>query len=67
MEPRLEVTANRVIELWKKGFTIKQISKEYMRDRKRKGFKITLLEAQAYVEPIIFDYQVDLMKNKGRS
>lgn len=48
------------------GLTVKQISKEYMRLRnktlKRDEKKITALEAQAYVEPIIFKYQTELMK-----
>lgn len=55
-----------IIKKWKMGLTVKQISKEYMRLRnktlKRDEKKITALEAQAYIEPIIFKYQTELIK-----
>lgn len=51
-----------IIELWKKGFTIKQITKEYVKTEKKKGNKVTTWQAQSYIEPIIFRYQTNLMK-----
>ncbi len=51
-----------IIELWKKGFTIKQITKEYVKTEKKKGNKVTIWEAQSYIEPIIFQYQTNLMR-----
>ena len=44
-----------IIELWKEGFTIKQITKEYVKTEKKKGNKVTTWEAQSYIEPIIFN------------
>ena len=57
-----EMTDNRILQEWKNGLTIQQISKLYMKNKKQKGVKITHLEAQRYVEPIIFDYQTNLLK-----
>lgn len=55
-----------IIKNWRMGLTVKQISKEYMRlhnkTLKRDEKKITALEAQAYVEPIIFRYQTAQLK-----
>lgn len=57
-----------IIKNWRMGLTVKQISKEYMRlhnkTLKRDEKKITALEAQAYVEPIIFNYQISQMKGE---
>lgn len=53
---------SEIIKLWKQGFTIKQIVKEYIRSNKRNGIKITSTEAQKAIEPIIFKYQTELMK-----
>lgn len=51
-----------IIKLWKQGFTIKQIVKEYINSSKRKGNKVTSIEAQRIIEPIIFKFQTNLMK-----
>ena len=52
----------QIIDLWKKGLTVQQVSNQYMKTKKNEGTKITILEAQKYVEPIIFKYQTSLMK-----
>lgn len=52
----------QIIDLWKKGLTVQQVSKQYIKTKKNGGTKITILEAQKYVEPIIFKYQTSLMK-----
>ena len=52
----------QIIDLWKKGLTVQQVSKQYIKTKKNEGTKITILEAQKYVEPIIFKYQTSLMK-----
>lgn len=54
-----------IIKNWKIGFSVKQISKKYMEQYNKKYKKrITLLEAQKYVEPIIYKYQTGLMKGE---
>lgn len=58
-----EMTDNRILQEWKNGLTVQQISKLYMKNKKQKCTKITQLEAQKYVEPIIFDYQTNLLKS----
>ena len=56
-----------IINKWRIGFTVKQISKYYMvQSNKKTEKKITLREAQAYVEPIIFNYQTGLLKGIGK-
>lgn len=60
---KLEVTDNRIIEFWKIGLTVQQITKKYLKSQKKKGIKITQIEAQKHVEPIMFDYQTNLLKN----
>lgn len=57
-----EMTDSRIIECWKLGLTVQQISKQYMRNKKQNGIKITQIEAQRHVEPLIFDYQTKLLK-----
>ena len=52
----------QIIDLWKRGLTVQQVSKQYVKTKKNEGTKITILEAQKYVEPIIFKYQTSLMK-----
>jgi hypothetical protein len=52
----------QIIDLWKRGLTVQQVSKQYMKTKKNEGTKITILEAQKYVEPIIFKYQTSLIK-----
>ena len=52
----------QIIDLWKRGLTVQQVSKQYMKTKKNEGTKITILEAQKYVESIIFKYQTSLMK-----
>lgn len=56
------MSSTEIIELWKKGFTVKQIVKEYVRIEKKKGNKVTTWEAQSFIEPIIFKFQTNLMK-----
>lgn len=58
-----EMTEERILQDWKNGLTVQQISKLYMKNKKQKGIKITQIEAQRYVEPIIFDYQTNLLKS----
>ena len=58
------ITDETILELWKIGSTVKQISKKYAREQKKKGNKITEVKAQDYVEPLIFSYQTSLMKRK---
>lgn len=57
-----EMTDDRILSEWKAGLTVTQISKLYMENKKKKGIKITQLDAQKYVEPLIFKYQTDLMR-----
>ncbi len=57
-----EMTDERILSEWKAGLTVTQISKLYMENKKKKGIKITQLDAQKYVEPLIFKYQTDLMR-----
>lgn len=57
-----EMTDERIIKEWKTGLTVTQISKLYMENKKKKGIKITQLDAQRYVEPLIFKYQTSLLK-----
>lgn len=52
----------QIIDLWKRELTVQQVSKQYIKTKKNEGTKITILEAQKYVEPIIFKYQTSLMK-----
>ena len=55
-----------IINLWKMGLTVQQVAKEYMGKHNKKlkqgEKKINKLQAQEYVEPIIFNYQINLMK-----
>ena len=55
-----------IIELWRKGLTVQQVSREYMNSYNKKiksGQKrITKIQAQMYVEPIIFKYQTNMLK-----
>ena len=57
-----EMIDERILSEWKAGLTVTQISKLYMENKKKKGIKITQLDAQKYVEPLIFKYQTDLMR-----
>lgn len=53
----------KILELWKQGYDLSYICHEYKKIIKRMYNKsITLWAAQQYIEPIIFKYQVDLMK-----
>ena len=58
-----EMTNERIIEFWKTGLTVSQITKKYVRYSKQKGKRINLLDAQRYIEPIIFNYQTNLLKS----
>ena len=58
-----EMTDERIIKEWKTGLTVIQISRLYMENKKKKGIKITQLDAQRYVEPLIFKYQTSLLKD----
>lgn len=55
-----------IIELWRNGLTVQQVSREYMNSYNKKiksGQKrITKIQAQMYVEPIIFKYQTNMLK-----
>lgn len=56
----------QVIDLWKKGLTVQQVSQEYMNKYNKnlkKGIKkIDRIETQKYVEPIIYEYQTNLIR-----
>lgn len=45
------------------GLTVQQISKKYVKNQKRKKINLKINEAQSYVEPIIFNYQTNLLKS----
>ena len=62
IDEKKEMTDDRIIELWKMGLTLQQISKKYVKNQKRKKIRITINEAQKYVEPLIYSYQINLMK-----
>lgn len=55
-----------IIKLWKTGLTVQQVANEYMtkhnKNLKENEKRINKKQAQEYVEPIIFDYQVNLLK-----
>lgn len=55
-----------IIDLWKRGLTVQQVTREYMNSYNKKlkngEKKINKLQAQRHVEPIIFKYQVNVMK-----
>lgn len=58
-----EMTEDIIINEWRVGFTIEQISKQYVKNRKQKGIKVTLQQAREYIWPIIFKYQTNLLKS----
>lgn len=55
-----------IVELWRKGLTVQQVTREYMNSFNKKlkseEKKITKIQAQRHVEPIIFKYQTEIMK-----
>lgn len=55
-----------IIDLWRKGLTVQQVAKEYMNSFNKKlksgQKKMTKIQAQMHVEPIIFKYQTNVMK-----
>lgn len=55
-----------IIDLWKKGFTVQQVSKQYMekfnKTLKTGQKRINELQAQQHIEPIIFKYQTSMMR-----
>ena len=61
------MTDNTIIDMWRKGVTKTSIAKEYRKtynkNIKKDGKKITEKESLAYVEPIIFRYQTNLLKS----
>lgn len=63
IDDKKEMTTDRIIELWRMGLTIQQISKKYAKNQKAKKINIKIDEAQRYIEPIIFDYQINLLKS----
>lgn len=63
IDDKKEMTTDRIIELWKMGLTVQQISKKYAKNQKAKKINIRIDEAQQYIEPIIFDYQTNLLKS----
>lgn len=58
-----------VLKLWNMGLSKMQVVKEYMRENnkrardKRDIDKITLKQAMEHVEPILFRYEINRMKN----
>ncbi len=62
IDDKREMTKDRIIELWRMGLTVQQISKKYVKNQKRKKINLTIAKAQEHIEPIIFDYQTNLMK-----
>ena len=63
IDDQKEMTVDRIIELWRMGLTVQQISKKYIKNQKRKKINLKIKEAQEYVEPIIYKYQVNLLKS----
>lgn len=63
IDDKKEMTTDRIIELWRMGLTVQQISKKYAKNQKAKKINIKIDEAQQYIEPIIFDYQTNLLKS----
>jgi len=63
---KMTVSKEMIINLWKGGLTVQQVAKEYMtkynKNLKNGEKKINRIQAQKYIEPIIFDYQVNLLK-----
>lgn len=57
---------NLIIDLWRKGLTVQQVSREYMNSYNKKikseQKRITNIQEQMYVEPIIFKYQTNMLK-----
>lgn len=62
IDDKKEMTNERIVELWRMGLTVQQISKKYVKNQKRKKINLTIAKAQEYIEPIIFDYQTNLMR-----
>lgn len=62
IDDKREMTNDRIVELWRMGLTVQQISKKYVKNQKRKKINLTIKEAQEYVEPLIYRYQINLMK-----
>lgn len=62
------MTDEDIIRSWKTGLNKFQVANEYMREHNRRAKsnkemkRITKYEALAYVEPIIFDYEVKGMR-----
>ena len=59
---RKEMSEERIIELWKNGLTIEQISRAYVQQQMSKGIKVYMKTAQKYIEPIIYKHQTNLLK-----
>lgn len=58
----LIINDKEIIDLWRKGYTIKTISKIYLKSKKDTTNKMKTIDAQKIVESLIFDYQTNLMK-----
>lgn len=61
------MTQEEVIKSWKSGLTTIQIAKEHtqLHNKKvKKEEKITKMQALAYVEPIIYEYETKDWRNK---
>ncbi len=58
-----EMTEERIINCWKMGYTIQQLVKDYVKNKKQNGIKIKQIDAQRHIEPIIFKYQTNLFKS----
>ena len=60
------MSKEEILNLWKMGLTVQQVAKEYMSKHNKRlksgEKKINKLQAQEYVEPIIFKFQTNIMK-----
>ncbi len=63
IDDKKEMTNERIIELWRMGLTVQQISKKYVKNQKRKKINLTIVKAQEHIEPIVFNYQTNLLKS----
>lgn len=53
-----------IIKLWNLGLSKNAVINHYIRDYKKKYGKITRTEAMKHVEPILFDYEMQRMRQK---
>lgn len=53
------MSKEEIINEWKSGKTVQQISKSYATNQLKKGFKIKPEEAQKHIEKTILEYQIN--------